>query len=337
MAVNCFMVRDRASTTNNEYVAIGWNDIDLSVKSYAEIKDQVNEVFKNDHPVARGNRISQLINFINIKKSDIIIVPYYKCVRIGKALQKTNDSSIDSNYSNILYIDYYKDKYNNPIEIPRVSLTEALQKRIASAGGTIRDLRDFKPEIHRICKTIEREGTFSFAERNRSIIAAQKEIFINLLLKRIQDGNTNLEGKGAGLEKIVEELMQIQGYITEIPSKRKYKGIADIDIIATKHDDFLNTTTTIIIQVKHHKGTSGDYGIQQLCECVNLEDVSYDYMFFITSGDSISEKARESANNKSIRVICGRELAAWIYDSLPKLTPETKRNLHISDIPQFID
>ena len=40
-------------------------------------------------------------------------------------------------------------------------------------------------------------------------------------------------------------------------------------------------------------------------------------MFFVTSGDSISEKARESANNKSIRVICGRELAAWIYDSLP--------------------
>jgi restriction system protein len=50
--------------------------------------------------------------------------------------------------------------------------------------------------------------------------------------------------------------------------KRAFTSFADADVHGTKSDLF--TSRTLLIQVKHHQGTSGEWGIEQLEELKRL-------------------------------------------------------------------
>jgi len=63
------------------------------------------------------------------------------------------------------------------------------------------------------------------------------------LLNAIQKGKTRLEAGGIGLENLVVELLQLDGYTAKILPKQHFEGFADADIEASRTD---------MIQIQRH-------------------------------------------------------------------------------------
>ncbi len=204
-----------------------------------------------------------------------------------------------------------------------------MQRRLRVRGTTIADLEEFATEIDQLFKGEDFDVTFN--KRRFEYI----EGFKKNLLENIQSGKTNLEAGGYGLEKLVKELLEIDGYIAEIPSKQRFSGFADADIEATK-EDFL-VTEKLLVQVKHHFGTTGTWGAQQLVKIYESEkDLFSEYrLVLVTSGDPSGE-LKELCDKKDIILVDGNDLIEWIFKSLPEMQFETKKMLSISDIPTLV-
>lgn len=159
------------------------------------------------------------------------------------------------------------------------------------------------------------------------------EVFKNTLLENIKNGNTNLQSGGIGLEILVKELFECEGYKATICAKNKFAGCADADVEATKVDRFLDYK--IFIQVKHHSGFTNDYGLDQL-NIIKNSDKYVDYKYvFITSAD-IPDNVRKKAEDLDIDCMDGKELVEWIYENINKLSDEVKNKLGISSVPQIL-
>lgn len=157
------------------------------------------------------------------------------------------------------------------------------------------------------------------------------------MLDNIKSGKTNIKAGGRGLEELVRELLQIDGYDTKILSKRNGEGMADVDIKAEKIDHILGEQK-IFIQVKHHQGMSSNYGLKQLEEARKQLNEDYkDFQLVFLTTANISDVDINEAYEKDIICIDGQSFIDWLYDNLNKLSYETKTALHIIDLPQIID
>ncbi|NAW86041.1 restriction endonuclease, partial [Photobacterium halotolerans] len=141
-------------------------------------------------------------------------------------------------------------------------------------------------------------------------------------------GRTNLESGGYGLEKLVLELLKIEGYQGKILAKNQSSDISDADIEASRSDTF--TSTRLTIQVKHHDGHTSIHGVEQLS---GLDD-DESQKWLITTG-VLSEQTISEAQDRGIYVMDGRGFIDWLYEHIPSLSPVTKSKLHISDVPSI--
>jgi len=201
---------------------------------------------------------------------------------------------------------------------------------------TISDLNEFADEIERYFqKGITQKIAFSWKEGLEEIQNEKISNFKNKLLENIQSGNTNLKTGGIGLEQLVLELVTIEGYNAYIPSKQAFPSYADADIIAIKADKF--SESKLLIQIKHHSGISGTWGIEQVLEIKKClpEEYQNHKLIFITSAD-ISEEVESLAEKNDVSVLDGNDLVNWIAEILKKISNETKLKLGIIEIPQII-
>lgn len=92
----------------------------------------------------------------------------------------------------------------------------------------------------------------------------------------------------------------------------------------------------IFIQVKHHSGQTGKFGIEQISEV--LKDKKYEgyYGCLITSG-FVSYETRQFTLNNNIDVIDGEKLVELIIYNLDKLSSDTKRVLGICSVPSIVE
>ena len=91
----------------------------------------------------------------------------------------------------------------------------------------------------------------------------------------------------------------------------------------------------MLIQVKHHIGTTDSHGIKQL---IAFDDRGYENAkkILITTAD-ISEESREMAESHDIQVINGEQLMDIIYQHIRKLSQKFKTQLGIIDIPMMVE
>jgi restriction system protein len=89
--------------------------------------------------------------------------------------------------------------------------------------------------------------------------------------------------------------------------------------------------------VKHHYGKTGSWGQKQLEEIRFLDQEEYTdcHLALVTSG-KVNPSDKERAKNNNITIIDGEELVDWIFDSLSRLSAETKTSLGISEIPHVL-
>lgn len=341
MGRNYYMVRAMASEDedfkvflDNSVVAVGWSEVDFTKYSNSDrLREKVNEVYylgKDKSPIKVSQNLNEVARFKDMKKGDYIIIPYNSDILIavvedGEIYSKKDEVRDLANQRKVSYR-YYN---NELLKISRNELSEGLQRRLRVRGMTVNTLFEFKDEIETIFSRQSYSYTHEIKMREEQELNELKEA----LLQNIQNGNTNLQTGGIGLEKLVCELMQCEGYDAKVLAKTKFSGKADADIQAIKEDYFMSKK--IFVQVKHHSGFSGKEGIQQIIDVLQQEQyMDYDG-FFITSA-SVDDETRQFAKDNNIEVMDGKALVELITNNMEKLPVTTLRSLGISLRPHLI-
>lgn len=344
---NYYMVRGMDSSEavfsellKNEVVAVGWSYMDFTL--YKNDRDLFNKkldelyfINSNLSPSVKGKWRNQSFRFCGIKKGDYIVVPYHQYIILAEATgeQIYKPEVIDLDLANQQKVRYLYDKNNKLVKIPRADLPENMQRKLRVLGSIVTDFSEFKNEIEAIFTS----GKFSYKDIHESQKEQRINDFKKTLLNNIKNGHTNLKAGGRGLEELVSELLEIEGYKTKILGKSTFSGIADVDIEAEKIDQFFGEQK-LFIQVKHHQGESGDWGIEQLKAAKDILDKeNKDFqLVFITTAE-IADDAMEKAFANNIVCIDGEKLINWLYDNINKLSEQTKEALHIIFVPQIAD
>lgn len=342
MEKNYFMVRAMRSSQadfntffDNSVVAVGWSDINFAEFSRSEIDNLVISVEKkyyNDGTMPRvvGRQLNQVRRFHNINSGDYLIIPFNNSIRLAIADEHSlfNQSAYSNDLANQRKVkyQYLGETYKT---IPRDVLSEAFQRRLRVRGSTVSNLYEFKEEIEKLFTKENYSWNTNFEEYENEL----KSLLKTKLLNKICSGNTNLKTGGLGLEYLVKELFICEEYKAEVLPKSTFPD-GDADVYAVKSDKFQETK--ILIQVKHHKGFTGEWGLQQLSKIKTSEEYKDCKFVLITSGD-ISEEVRKSADSLDIEVMEGNELVDWVMENMQKLTVETKIKLGLSAIPQLVD
>ncbi len=158
------------------------------------------------------------------------------------------------------------------------------------------------------------EAVTRFRSKNPIDIYAETLNKVSVQLKEIIDTYVSNDQ----FEKLIKFYFQrIGADRVEIPSKRSGEGVADGDVIA--YFDMLKLR--IIVQVKHHRGTTGDKAVEQVSRYQvqkDTEESDNEYTsiaWVITSADEFSDSAIVMAEDTSVRLINGAEFRKMLIDA----------------------
>jgi len=320
-------------------VGYGWDDIPFCEFDSAEkIIDEISKI----RGWAIGRQSNQIRRFKSITKGDILVVPYWGTVIIAEALGEQiyagpNSPFYGKNGCNQHRVKFHTDTAGKVKIVPRNQISERLQKRL-KIRASLTDLTFLKDDIDPIIQSLNKGEDYSYSNE------IEKKALNNLndskkkLLFNIQTGKTGLRSGGLGLEFLVKELLNIDGFDdAKILPKTHFPSHADADIVTSKPERLRKEAALYLIQVKHHAGSTGLWGIEQLSQISTLKCGQYDnhQLVLVTSG-SVSPAVRSQADSQSVFIIEGTELVDWIFESIPKLSSNTKLALGIVEDPQVI-
>lgn len=330
--VRCFLVRTIPELVGKSIVGVGWSEFDFSQMEDAE--DAISQI-NDDYGVGRSG--NQIRRFFSIQEGDLIVasLPYSVAIGVAKGGLFFDESYYNQDRTNQRRVNFLLNEAGEVVEIPRTSFSEAFQRRLRVRGMTVNDLSEFRHEIVNAY-----EKSYTGKDYSWSLVIAERieeaaKSFKNQLIANIQSGMTNLETGGVGLEYLVKELLEIEGYQAEVMSKQAFPSFADADVKASRTDPC--ATVNLLVQVKHHQGYSNEYGLSQLEEIrkAELPEWSDHQLVFCTSA-SVSESFKERAEFQNITVIDGGGLVDWIYQHIDRLSPESKNSLGICEVPTVI-
>lgn len=323
---NCYMVRARTNEifddifVKNSVVGVGWSEVDFAAQATpAAVHNDVYNVYYANQgfdPRMVGRWCNAAERFKSIQADDVIIVPRPAAIAIATAL---SDEIYNAAYvhtydaANLHKVKYKSNARGDILLIPRSSLSHGLQSRLRMPGSIVVDLGEFANEIDYVLKYNENAYTQAFNElvikRNRD---AHEE-----LLRNIQTGKTQLEGGGAGYEKLIVAIFKALGYKAEILPKTRFpNGDADIEAVYT---DPIFGETNILIQVKHNSGITGAHGIQQLIGALQSQDYTGYMGVFVTSAENVDDNAMKLAEKHNITVLKGADVVNLIFGNYGKL------------------
>lgn len=324
-----YLVRTSPNLVEQGLVGVGWSDFNFSeIADPEEAIDQIN----NDYGVGRGG--NQIRRFFHIADDDVVVAPLPYSVAIGRATGGLifSPRDYDTDQANQRRVTFPRDLEKNIITIPRSSFSEAFQRRLRVRGMTVNDLSEFSDEIQDALDSLGRGEEHHWKNKLHQQISQQRDAFKVKLLENIQSGRTNLLTGGVGLENLVCELLTIEGYKARVLSKRQFGSFADADVLATRTDRL--ASVQLLVQVKHHQGQSGAYGVHQLQEIESAHKGEYSgYERILVTSGTISEELAKAAEKSGVTIVGGTELADWISEHIDRLDPETKLALGIYELP----
>lgn len=311
-------------------VGVGWD-----WKIFKDFPD-AEALLRQMKPEDLGRRANQIRRFKAIRKGDVIVVPYsWGAAAICEALGEEN---YDLRYYDKWGCNQQRVRFplgpDGQAKLqPRRELSEALQRRL-KIQMTVVDLGEFKEELDRTLANLDAGRTHSWSAEKAKKEDALPQKMKDQLLGNIRAGETGLRSGGIGLEHLVKELLQIDGFDARVLGKRTFKGSGDADIKASKTDRL--HSEEFLVQVKLNDGETDRKGQHQLLEIPKLMPEYADCrLVLVTSGD-IRDEDRKFAKENDITLIEGPELVDWIYESIPKLSQKTKLALGISEVPRVL-
>lgn len=320
-----------------ERVAVGWSAVDFTE---GETEDVVRRVVAHYYegtgsdPRYVGIRKNEVRRFLHMATGDRVVVPVARGVRlaevVGGVVYDVEAAATDLDLSNQRPVRFRRAEDGSMLTVPRSDLSEGLRRRLRVRGAAVRDLGEFAGEL---------DGIFQ-ARRPADHVAAEEgrleEAFKSELLHAIRHGRTMLATGGQGLERLVAELLEADGYAAKVLSKRAFPGFGDADVEATRVDHV--TETRLLVQVKHHQGETGTWGAEQLAEIDRQRgDEWADYGLVLVTTADVGPALDERARQLGITLLDGDALASWIADVHLSLSPATKHALGLSALPARYD
>lgn len=321
-----FMVRSEVSNVRQDRVAVGWSQVDFSKC------DSGQELLRNiraHYGALRSAR--QAERFFEMREGDVVVSPLSGSIAIGvvsspECLFDPTGSPARPNVRRV----HFRRQEGQLFRIPRSKLKNALQSRLRAPGLIVSELKNFASELEEL---LQKDPDFSFRNRAEERNSELAETFKSELLERIQSGQTHLKGGGLGLEQLVRQLLEAQSYQASSLGTRGFDGKADADIEAVKVDSF--STTRLLVQVKHHQGETGRWGIEQL-DKIRADSRYDDCDMVLVSSGSFSEATTAYADERSIALIDGWRLVEIILENASALPTDTLHALGISSVPQLL-
>ena len=322
---NIILVRSPSELISVNLAGYGWERINMS--SFANFEQLMTYV--EVEGIDLGRKKNQISRFFHAKSGDIVVVPVSRAivlgvVREGKTYQ--NDGGYGANRINV---DYFKNENGEEIRIPRSKLSQGLESRL-KIRMSIASLNEFSEEIEKYLSHLKDNDQVCFDSLFQQQKDNQVADFKESLLSRLRSGSTTLKSGGYGLEKLIKELMELEGYSAHIAAKNKTSDISDVDIEASRTDPV--SSNRVFIQAKHHRGETSDWGIRQLAA---LEDDEHVDKWLITTA-RVSTETLNLAQEKNVSVMDGEKLVDWIYDRINELSPSTKEQLGVGILPLVI-
>lgn len=327
-----YLVRTASELVEKSIVGVGWSDHDFSSARNA---DEAIQAIDADYGI--GRVANQVRRFIEIQEGDLIVAPLPYSVAIGRA---TGGLFFDPVYlnedkANQRRIVFPTDASGQLVKLPRTAFSEAFQRRIRVRGITVNDLDEFRVEILQAYENVVAGKDFSWSLVMAQRVQKARDDFKTRLLGNIQSGNTNLQTGGIGLEHLVKELLQIEGYQAEVLSKQAFPGNADADVKASRVDPC--ATINLLVQVKHHQGFTNEYGLAQLEEIGKHDLPEYrDHALVFCTSASTSEAFLKRAEELEVAVIDGIALVDWIAQHIERLPGDSKNSLGICEVPTVL-
>lgn len=306
-------------------VGYGWPQINFSE---AGTLDELVSTFR-ERNINVGRQLNQIKRFYSIKAGDIIVVPLPHTIAIGYATgAKSYEPGIEYG-ENRISVNFLRHDNGSIVRISRSDLTGAFSSRL-KIRMTVVSLAEFKDEVLAVIERIESNGATAIDSRVQELEEKAQQQLKQQLLQNICGGKTYLESGGYGLEKLVAELLRAEGYDAKILDKAAFEGQADADILAVRADRF--SSTTLLVQVKHHAGTTGFQAVSQLTA---IDEESKAQKWIVTSA-KMSRTAKEAAEQQGINIIEGESLVDWIIEQASKLPTNTLYKLGISSVPTLL-
>lgn len=318
------LVRSPLEIAKNDQAGYGWSQMNFSEHSSV---DSLMAAFR-DQDIEVGRKGNQIRRFFNIRAGDLIVVPVARAILLARA---TGEKSfgLDVLYGeNRIGSRFLRAPDGTIKRIPRDDLSTALETRL-KIRMAVASLDEFSDEIEKLYDRLESGGFSNINSQHEAENSEAIEAFKKTLLERIREGNTFLSGGGNGMEMLVMELLKLEGYDVHRPSKQHYEGIADADIEAYRKDRF--NPTKLLIQVKHHQGTTGAHGIRQLA-AIDEDDAQ---RWLITTAIS-GEGAKALAEKDGIQIMDGADFADWLFEHCQNLSVVTRSRLGLSDVPVLL-
>lgn len=318
-------------------VALGWSDVDFSILPNDDaVASAVESEYYSDGKCAAtsvGRWLAQVRRFKNIKADDRILVPYRGSVCLAAAtgtesFNQRDGKSVD--LGNQKGVDYVLTPEHKVFSVARGQLSEGLQRRLSVRGNSVADLFEFKDEIDSLF-TAEH---FDWRARLQRAQVQATEDFKSELLARIRAGKTNLQAGGLGLERLIRDLLELDGYKAEVLPKQTFSSFGDADVQASKADRFRETK--LLVQIKHHSGTSDTWAAEQLQEIVKQTPVEYaDFSLGVVTTAEASEELKTMCEQNNIVLMDGEDVVEWIFESLASLSSDWKMALGIISVPEL--
>lgn len=304
----------------DDYICMGYSHLNKVENNYDYVSyynsfgDKKSKVLQKDvrDTYGKWGHNYKVERFLNLEVGDIVIVPDYKCFYITEVIERP------ISFSKI------RDKYTDKEDID-IGIVCKIRK-IKNESGEIRvdrerfakgelkgKLRSFsgyyeleKENTEEIIKNFKEDKIIKIEEelKNRT-----KKIVLDTVVESLNPNN---------IERFIKKLMEKTGAVCEIPPKNDKSNtennIGDVDIVCV----YEKIKHIIYIQVKYHRGYTGDWGIKQLEDYKDSSlDGDYSTSYWLITTGEISQEAKKLAlenKNKVIRLIDGLELAEMIIE-----------------------
>lgn len=318
------MVRSSDQMIDKNLIGYGWQ-VDFS--QFEKVVD-VLDAIKHKHGTYGKSR-KRIISFFNLKKGDIVVIPTGSSIVLAEVEGERFFQAGSKKSANQISVQFFRDQENKVIKIPRKLLTNSLESRL-KVRPSIANLEEFETEIFSIIQNIRKNNRYIPSYFDEQIFEIHEKFKIDLL-GAIQTKKTWLESGGRGVENLVVELLEVDGYTAKIQPKNQSNDIADVDIIAIKATRFYQSE--LLIQVKHHHGYSSDHGIYQL---IGYESENPNAKkWFITTAE-ISCNTKKLAENNNISTMDGDGFIEWLVEEINRLSESTRRKLGVIQAPLLL-
>ena len=303
-----FRVRDHNYALDNNIVSYGWSGFKLG----QERKEDFQEIKKIS---GSARAVSMARNFCKIQKGDIVLMPLWKNVAIGKIIsdaihREDLKEKDEANTYEVEWIGFYD----------RNDFSSALQGSL-KYRGTFLNLWRYKEELEKLEKNNFDDLNLSY---NKSLEQeAEKEI--EKIANHI-NSNSKIKFSDNEFEIFIKDLFTIvYGFEANLNSNKK-EAIDGKDLTVSLDIDELETHLVYNIQVKQHEGISGRESIDQI---LKSDASANETKNVVVNTGRFNEDDKKYAEENGVILIDADKLAEMIYENFDKLDDKYKAKLNL--------